>query len=130
MKVDDAHSQMSSMAKNLDEMSQQFKEDFRTANASLQMEAIKIGLHQACVEMKDKYPQELKEKNPLYSYPDAGELVMQRFYDLVSYDCSLFRILEVEGIDVGSFKKHFREINSGCDGTCFHPFACLCQDIT
>ncbi|CAH1447623.1 unnamed protein product [Lactuca virosa] len=45
--------------------------DFGTVNATMQTSAIQLDLHQACVDMKEKYPEELKDKSVLYSYPDA-----------------------------------------------------------
>ncbi|CAH1449698.1 unnamed protein product [Lactuca virosa] len=41
--------------------------DFGAVNAALQTSSIQLGLYQACVQMKARYPEELKGKKILYS---------------------------------------------------------------
>lgn len=59
--------------------------DFHNINVGLQTALIQLRLHQACVEMKEKYPDVLDGKNVIYSYPDAQCRILDRFSDMVSY---------------------------------------------
>ncbi|CAH1415713.1 unnamed protein product [Lactuca virosa] len=79
--------------------------NFGAVNATLQMSTIQLGLHQACVDMKEKYPKELKDKNVLYSYPDAQRQIIECFAKMTTYKYSLLSALGEEGIDVGGLKK-------------------------
>ncbi|CAH1421135.1 unnamed protein product [Lactuca virosa] len=57
--------------------------DFDAMNATLQMSSIQLGLHQDCVDMKEKYPEELKDKCVLYLYPDAQRQIIDRFAEMM-----------------------------------------------
>ncbi|CAH1421615.1 unnamed protein product [Lactuca virosa] len=77
-----------------------------------QTSAIQLGLHQACVDMKEKYTEELKGKNVLYSYPDAQCQIMERFAEMTTYKYSLVSALESEEMDVDGLKKLLKIVDS------------------
>lgn len=78
---------------------------FGAVNATLQTCVIQHGLNQACVDMKAKYPNKLKDKGVLYSYPDAQCQIIDRFSEMTSYKYSLLSALGDEGMDVVGLKK-------------------------
>lgn len=82
--------------------------DFGTVNVALQTSSIQLGLHQACVDMKERYSEELKGKNVMYSYPDAQRQIMEHFVEMTTYKYSLVSALESEEMDVGGLKKLLR----------------------
>ncbi|CAH1438175.1 unnamed protein product [Lactuca virosa] len=86
--------------------------DFGAVNAALQTFAIQLGLHKACVDMKEKYTEELKGKNVLYSYLDAHHQIMERFSEMTTYKYSLVSALESEEMDVGGLKKLLKTVDS------------------
>ncbi|CAH1424439.1 unnamed protein product [Lactuca virosa] len=86
--------------------------DFGVVNVALQTSAIQLGLHQACVDLKVKYPEELKGKNVLYSYPDAQRQIIERFADMTTYKYSLVSALGNEEMDVGGLKKLLKVVDS------------------
>ena len=85
---------------------------FGAVNATLHTSAIQLGLHQACVDMKEKYLEELKDKSVLYSYPDAQRQIIDHFFELTTYKYSLLSALGDEGMDVGGLKKLLKVV--GC----------------
>ncbi|CAI9271983.1 unnamed protein product [Lactuca saligna] len=86
--------------------------EFGVVNATLQTFAIQLGLHQACVDMKKKYPKELKDKSVLYFYLDAQRQIIDHFSELTTYKYSLLSALGDEGMDVGGMKKLLKVV--GC----------------
>lgn len=81
-------------------------------NVALQTSVIQLGLHQACMEMKEKYPEEMKVKNVMYSYPDVQRQIMERFAEMTTYKYSLVSALESEEMDVGGLKKLLKVVDS------------------
>lgn len=95
--------------------------DFGPVNATLQMFAIHLGLHQAGVDMNEKYPGEFKDKSVLYSYPDAQHQIIDHFAELTTYKYSLLSTLKDEGMDVGSLKKLLKVVDCSTEdevGSC------------
>ncbi|CAH1451954.1 unnamed protein product [Lactuca virosa] len=86
--------------------------DFGVVNATLQTSAIQLGLHQACVDTKEKYPEELKDNNILYSYPDAQRPIMEHFAEMTTYKYSMVSTLGNEELDVGGLKKLLKVMDS------------------
>ncbi|CAH1450090.1 unnamed protein product [Lactuca virosa] len=95
--------------------------DFGAVNATLQTSAIQLGLHQACIDMKEKYHEELKDKGVLFSYPDAQRQIIDCFPEMTSYKYSLLSIFGEEGMDVVGLKKLFKVVDFSKDdevGSC------------
>ncbi|CAH1417967.1 unnamed protein product [Lactuca virosa] len=80
--------------------------------ANQKTSAILLSLHQACMEMKERYPEELKGKNVMYSYPDAQRQIMERSAKMTTYKYSLVSALESEEMDVGGLKKLLKVVDS------------------
>ncbi|KAL4589478.1 hypothetical protein LXL04_002385 [Taraxacum kok-saghyz] len=67
-------------------------EEFGSLNAACQTTAIQVGLTQACLEMRAKYP--VLEKEPLlHSYPDSQEELMDRFTQMTGHEYQLLGML-------------------------------------
>ncbi|CAH1445592.1 unnamed protein product [Lactuca virosa] len=86
--------------------------DFGVVNAALHTSAIQVSLHQACVDMKEKYTEELKGKNVLYSYPDAQRQILERFSEMMMYKYSLVFASKSKEMDVGGLKKWLKVVDS------------------
>ncbi|CAI9265478.1 unnamed protein product [Lactuca saligna] len=67
--------------------------DFSIVNATLHTSSIQLGLHQDCVGLKEKYPEELKDKSVLYSYPDAQRQIIDRISEMTTYKYSFLSAL-------------------------------------
>ncbi|CAH1432810.1 unnamed protein product [Lactuca virosa] len=80
-------------------------DDFRDVNATLQIAAIHLGLHQACDSMKETYVEALNGKKAIYSYLDAQCHILDHFFDMITYRYSIFGILERNKVDINMLKK-------------------------
>ncbi|CAI9275076.1 unnamed protein product [Lactuca saligna] len=122
LKIDDVMCHRASAIKDLEGVSQQYHSlmtqymekvsQLKIAYSSKDMFAIQFGLHQACVDMKEKYPKELKDKNVLYSYPDAQRQIIERFAEMTTHKYWLESALGNEEMDVGGLKKLLKIVDS------------------
>ncbi|CAH1435673.1 unnamed protein product [Lactuca virosa] len=113
LKPDDVMSHRTFAVKELEGVSQY---DFDVVNATLQTSAIQLGLHQACVDIKEKYLEELEGKNVLYLYPDAQHQIIERFAEMTTYKYSLVYSLENEEMVVCGLRKLLKVVDlSGAD---------------
>ncbi|KAL4567937.1 hypothetical protein LXL04_023533 [Taraxacum kok-saghyz] len=87
-------------------------QEFGNLNALCQGASIQIGLTQACLEMKDKYPV-LANEPLLYSYPTSQDVLLDRFMEATGYEYHLLRMLKAGSMDVGSLKKFLEENENG-----------------
>ncbi|CAH1420979.1 unnamed protein product [Lactuca virosa] len=85
--------------------------NFGYVNAALQTATIRLGIHQACVEMKNKYPKALYGNNDIYSYPDAQCHILYHFSDMVTYTYSLFEPLEGDKVDINVLKERLAALD-------------------
>ncbi|KAL4564951.1 hypothetical protein LXL04_029029 [Taraxacum kok-saghyz] len=80
-------------------------EEFGSLNAACQTTAIQVGLTQACLEMRAKYP--VLEKEPLlHSYPDSQEELMDRFTQMTGHEYQLLGMLRDRSVGVEYLKKY------------------------
>ncbi|KAL4589793.1 hypothetical protein LXL04_002703 [Taraxacum kok-saghyz] len=80
-------------------------EEFGSLNAACQTTAIQVGLTQACLEIKAKYP--VLEKEPLlHSYPHSQEELMDRFTQMTGHEYQLLGMLRDGSVEVDYLKKY------------------------
>ncbi|KAL4584901.1 hypothetical protein LXL04_009511 [Taraxacum kok-saghyz] len=96
-------------------------EEFGNLNAACQTTAIQVGLTQACLEMKAKYPV-LENEALLYSYPHSQEEMMDRFVQMTGYEYQLLGMLRGGSVGVEYLKKYLddgasEEVNTTAGGT-------------
>ncbi|KAL4592044.1 hypothetical protein LXL04_005024 [Taraxacum kok-saghyz] len=87
-------------------------QEFGNLNALCQAASIQIGLTQACLEMRDRYPV-LANEPLLYSYPTSQDVLLDRFMEATGYEYHLLRMLKAGSMDVGSLKKFLEENENG-----------------
>ncbi|KAL4574893.1 hypothetical protein LXL04_021733 [Taraxacum kok-saghyz] len=83
-------------------------EEFGNLNAACQTASIQVGLTQACLEMKAKYPL-LENEPPLHSYPHSQEEMLDRFSQMTSHEYQLLRMLREGSVGVEYLKKYLDE---------------------
>ncbi|KAL4569636.1 hypothetical protein LXL04_025278 [Taraxacum kok-saghyz] len=96
-------------------------EEFGNLNAACQTAAIQVGLTQACLEMKAKYPV-LENEALLYSYPHSQEEMMDRFVQMTGHEYQLLGMLHGGSVGVEYLKKYLddgasEEVNATAGGT-------------
>ncbi|KAL4554520.1 hypothetical protein LXL04_039351 [Taraxacum kok-saghyz] len=96
-------------------------EEFGSLNAACQTAAIQVGLTQACLEMKAKYPV-LENEALLYSYPHSQEEMMDRFVQMTNHEYQLLGMLRGSAVGVEYLKKYLddgenEEVNATAEGT-------------
>ncbi|CAI9273358.1 unnamed protein product [Lactuca saligna] len=79
--------------------------DFADLNVAVQTTAIQLGLHQTCMEMKEKYVNALERKNVIYLYPNVQHQVLDQFSSMITHMYYLFGILEGVVVDLGILKE-------------------------
>ncbi|KAL4560341.1 hypothetical protein LXL04_032491 [Taraxacum kok-saghyz] len=82
---------------------------------------IEVGLTQACLEMKAKYPV-LENEALLYSYPRSQEEMMDRFVQMTGHEYQLLGMLRGGSVGVEYLKKYLddgasEEVNATAGGT-------------
>ncbi|KAL4578390.1 hypothetical protein LXL04_014513 [Taraxacum kok-saghyz] len=87
-------------------------QEFGNLKALCQAASIQIGLTQACLEMRDRYPI-LANEPLLYSYPTSQDVLLDRFMEATGYEYHLLRMLKAGSMDVGSLKKFLEENENG-----------------
>ncbi|KAL4588279.1 hypothetical protein LXL04_001162 [Taraxacum kok-saghyz] len=78
-------------------------EEFGNLNAACQAASIQVGLTQACLEMKAKYPM-LEDEPLLHSYPRSQEELVDQFSEMTGHEYQLLKILNTGTFGVESLK--------------------------
>ncbi|CAI9263228.1 unnamed protein product [Lactuca saligna] len=86
--------------------------DFGDLNVVVKTTTIQLVLHQACIEMKEKFVDDLEAKNFLYSYYDAQYQVLDRFPNMVTHMYSLFELLEGDVVDLNLLREKLCTFNT------------------
>ncbi|KAL4562380.1 hypothetical protein LXL04_034582 [Taraxacum kok-saghyz] len=83
-------------------------EEFGNLNAACQTASIQVGLTQACLEIKARYP--LLEAEPLlHSYPHSQEEMLDRFSQMTGHAYQLLGMLHEGSVGVEYLKKYLEE---------------------
>ncbi|KAL4588110.1 hypothetical protein LXL04_000989 [Taraxacum kok-saghyz] len=83
-------------------------EEFGNLNAACQTASIQVGLTQACLEMKARYP--VLEAEPLlHSYPRSQEEMLDRFSQMTDHAYQLLEMLRGGSVGVEYLKKYLEE---------------------